>query len=123
MTIATKEIRELAVKAYLKGKWSMQHVGELYGVHYKTIMRWVNDYLFEGRLEPRPRGHMSPAFSKDEREALSSLVEEKNDLTLDQLRKLLGKECTVATVHNTLKALGFKHKKKRYERVNKTEKT
>ena len=93
MTIATKEIRELAVKAYLKGKWSMQHVGELYGVHYKTIMRWVNDYLFEGRLEPRPRVHMPAAFNEDERKGLSRLVEENNDLTLDQLRKSMGRDC------------------------------
>jgi len=43
--------------------------------------------------------------------ALSRLVQEQPDATLEQLRERLGVGCSIVTIHNTLKRLGYRVKK------------
>lgn len=111
MSIATPEIRKIAVEAYLAGKATQQQLADILGFHRTAIVRWLREYRKDGRLEPQVRGHMAKAFSPEEKERLAALVKEKPDLTLEEIRAALSKECSLMAVHRELKRLGFRFKK------------
>lgn len=122
MSIATKEIRELAIQAYLSGKGSFEKVAAMFDRHPNTIKRWVREFTESGRLEPRTRGHMAPAFSAEERKQLALYLEKHPDATLEEVKKSFVKKCSLVAIHNTIQAIGFCYKKNRYTRQSKNEK-
>lgn len=111
MTIASPEIRKIAVEAYLSGKATQQQLSDIFGFHRTAIVRWVREYKKDGKLEPRGRGHMPKAFSPEERERLAALVTDKPDLTLEEIREAFSKNCSLMAIHRELKRLGFRFKK------------
>ena len=54
---------------------------------------------------------MAKAFSNEEKERLAAMVEEKPDLTLEEIREAFSKSCSLVAVHRELKRLGFRYKK------------
>lgn len=111
MSIASPEIRKVAVEAYLSGKATQQQLADILGFHRTAIVRWVREYRKEGKLEPQVRGHMARAFSPEEKEKLVALIKNKPDLTLEEIRDALSKECSLTAVHRELKRLDFRFKK------------
>ena len=111
MSIASPEIRKIAVEAYLSAKATQQQIADIFGFHRTAIVRWVREYKKEGKLEPRVRGHMAKAFSDEEKARLVAMVEEKADLTLEEIKKAFSKNCSLVAVHRELKRLGFRYKK------------
>jgi Transposase and inactivated derivatives len=111
MRIITKELRQRALSAYKTGRYTQAHLAEVYGVTRKTISNWLRIERAEQRVEPLPRGHRRESFSGEEKERLVLLVKQRPDMTLEQLRDSMGKDCTIQTVHNTLRRLGFFLKK------------
>lgn len=111
MSIASPEIRKIAVEAYLSGKATQQQLADILGFHRTAIVRWVREYRKDGKLEPQARGHMPRAFSPEERERLVTLVKNKPDLTLEEIRELLAKDCSLMAVHRELRRLDFRFKK------------
>jgi len=111
MSIASPEIRKIAVEAYLSGKATQGHLADIFGFHRTAIVRWVREYKQEGRLEPRVRGHMPRAFSLEEQERLAAMVNDKPDLTLDEIRAAFSKNCSLMAVHRELMRLDFRFKK------------
>ena len=111
MSIASPEIRKIAVEAYLSGKASQQQLADIFGFHRTAIVRWVREYRKDGKLAPRVRGHMAKAFSDEEKERLALMVDEKPDLTLEEIREVFSKNCSLVAVHRELKRLGFRYKK------------
>jgi len=111
MSIASPEIRKIAVEAYLSGKATQQHLADILGFHRTAIVRWVREYRKDGKLRPQVRGHMPRAFSHEERERLSSMIRDKPDLTLEEIRAAFSKNCSLMAVHRELKRLDFRFKK------------
>jgi Transposase and inactivated derivatives len=111
MSIASSEIRKIAVEAYLSGKATQQQLADILGFHRTAIVRWVREYRKEGKLEPQVRGHMARTFSLEEKNRLTALVKDKPDLTLEEIREVFSKNCSLMAVHRELKRLGFRFKK------------
>ena len=111
MSIASPEIRKIAVEAYLSAKATQKQLADILGFHRTAIVRWVREYRKEGKLEPRVRGHMAKAFSAEEKERLAAMIDDKPDLTLDEIREAFSKNCSLMAVHRELKRLGFRYKK------------
>jgi transposase len=111
MSIASPEIRKIAVEAYLAGKATQQQLADIFGFHRTALVRWVREYRKDGTLAPQVRGHMPKAFSLEERKQLAALVEDKPDLTLEEIREALSKKCSLMAVHRELKRQGFHFKK------------
>ena len=51
------------------------------------------------------------------------LVEDRPDLTLDEMRIGLGFDCSLPTIHLALTKMGFTYKKRRYVPVSRIEMT
>lgn len=111
MGIATADVRRRAIASYEAGKGSQAEIARFYGIDISTFQRWLQRYRQTGRAAPLPRGHNPPALDKEQTSELGKLVKETPDATLEQLREVLGVSCSIVTIHNTLKRLGYRFKK------------
>lgn len=112
MTIADRNIRKIAVEAYLSGKATQQQLADIFSVHRTSISRWVREYKKEGRIDPKTRGHMPKAFSPIESERLAAMIKDKPDMTLEEIKEAFAKDCSLMAIHRELKRHGFRYKKK-----------
>lgn len=119
MSIATEEVRQRAIEAYRSGKGTQQEVASIFGVGLRTFARWLEQFRHDGQTAPKPRGHNPPALNEKEMRQLDRLIQKRPDLTLAQMRDALKKECSVVALHNATIRLGWRYKKKRYERASK----
>ncbi|MDR3319421.1 MAG: hypothetical protein LBS77_00270 [Desulfovibrio sp.] len=110
MKIASQEIQTIVVEAYRSGKSSKRQLADIFGFHLSAINKWIRDFTVEDRLAPKPKGHMAPAFSLQERERLVALVKENPGMTLEEIKDAFSKSCSLMSVHRTLKRLGFRYK-------------
>jgi len=110
MKTATPEVRFIAIKAYKSGI-PRQHVADIVGYHLNSVSRWIREFERENRLESRERGRRPSIFSAEDRKKLVELIENRVDITLEEMRFHLAKDCSLNAIHKLLKALGFVVKK------------
>jgi transposase len=120
MGIATREVRQRAIEAYRSGKGTQQQIADMFGIHLCTFVRWWKQFRHHGQLAPKPRGHNPSALNDKEMQALDGLIQKRPDLTLEQMRDALGKDCSLVAIHYATIRLDWRYKKSRYERVSKT---
>jgi transposase len=111
MGISSQEIRVRALKAFEEGRGSKEHIAQLYSISGKTFRRWWKEYTVDNKTAPAPRGHNPAALSAQEMRQLDGLLEKHPDMTLEQLRRSLGKTCSLVTIHNATKRLNWRYKK------------
>ena len=120
MSIATGEIRQRAIDAYLAQKGTQAEVAQFYGTSERTFRRWWREYNSTGRTAPQPRGHNPPALNDEDMRKLDRLLIQTPDVTLEQMRDALGQTCSLTAIHNATRRLNWRYKKKRYEPVNRS---
>jgi transposase len=123
MAIATQEVRQRAIEAYRSGKGTQQQIADMFGIGLRTFVRWWEQFQHNGQLAPKPRGHNPRALNEKEMQALDRLIQKRSDLTLEQMRDALGKDCSLVAIHYATIRLDWQYKKSRYERVSKTDPT
>jgi transposase len=111
MGIASAQVRQRAINAYMDGEGTQALVAKLYGVDLSTFQRWLQRYRKSGRAAPLPRGHNPPALNDAQMQQLDTLVQQTPDATLEQLRDEMGLSCSIVAMHNALKRLGYRYKK------------
>lgn len=111
MGFASKDTRDRAVAAYKTGNYTQAQVGEMYGVHYKTVANWMKADA-EGREQiPREKGHARGILSPEDLEKIDEIMTANPSTTLNDLRRLVGKACSLPVYSRALKKLGFTFKK------------
>ncbi len=70
------------------------------------MSRWVRNCR-NGQTTPLPRGHRKSVFSAEEKKKLESYIQENPYITLNKIREAFGKDCSLVTVHNVVKSLGY----------------
>lgn len=125
MAIATQQVRWRAIQAYRSKQGSQETIAQMFQVSRRTFQLWLKQYDENKQLAPLPRGHNPSAFRGKLLEELDKYVEKNSDATLEKIQShFAGRvDCTLQTVHNTLRRLGWDYKKSRYERVSKIETT
>lgn len=111
MGIASSELRERALKAYQAGKGTQEEIATLYGITSRTFQRWCQQYQRTGSTHPKPRGHRVAVYTGKDLERLERTVEKHPDATLDELRELTGKSCSIMAVQRAVVRLGYSLKK------------
>ena len=76
-----------------------------------TIYKWISIYKKEKRLTAKPDGHRQPIFSQSEHEQVKTMIQEKPDITLVEIRERLNKKCCLDAVYNMVNRLGMTFKK------------
>jgi transposase len=120
------DLRKRVLAAYDSGKYSLNHIAKQFQVTTRWIQKLRQQRKQEGSIAPRPPNKgRKPAFQDDNLEKLEQFINTHPDATLEETKRyFLGAvECSIVTIHNTLKRLKLRYKKKRYVPTNKTEKT
>ena len=112
--------------AYDSEKYSLGQIARRFQVTTRWIQKLRQQSELEGTITPRPQNQgRKPAFRGDDLEQLDGFVKENPDSTLEEIKEHFSAKvnCSVVAIHNALKRLGWRYKKKRYEQVSRTEKT
>jgi transposase len=110
------DLRERIVDAYAKAEGSVRELATRFKVAPKTVQNYLNRKRETGGVEPRPHGG-GPASKLDEAgvRELRTVVEEKNDRSLDEIANELDRRCKVrvgrSTVWRIVERLGITRKK------------
>lgn len=111
MGIASSDIRVRALAAWKTQKGTQAEIAGHYGISTRTLQRWINEHARTGSTSPRRRGHRKASFAGDELKSLDALIDQHPDATLEELRALAGKPCSIMSVQRAVVRLGYSLKK------------
>jgi transposase len=120
------DLRKRVMAAYDSGRYTLKQVAERFDVTARWIQQLRQRRKLEGTIAAHPQNQgRKPAFRGKQLEELNEFVRRQPDATLEEIKEHFAEKiiCSIVTIHYTLKRLGWRYKKKRYEPVNKTEKT
>ena len=119
------DLRKRVLAVYDSGRYTLKQVVEQFQVTTRWIQQLRRRRELEGTIAPHPQNQgRKPAFRGEQLEELNEFVRRHPDATLEEIREqFAGKiTCSLVAIHHTLKRLGWRYKKKRYEPVNTAEK-
>ena len=124
MKTISLDLRERILAAYDAEEGTREAVAH----RFRVSLGFVKKLLQQRRRikEVRPQHHRSgrkPGHVAQQQEQLRTLVDQKPDLTLKELRAAAGLKCTLPAIHYVLIRLGLTYKKRRSGPVNKTGQT
>jgi transposase len=120
------ELRHRVVKAVDNKIGTNKEIAEMFSVSVSWISKLLRRRNQTGSIEPLPRTQgRKPVFTGVDFERLNSFVRDNSDATLEEIQEHFAAkvDCSLVTIHNTLKRLGWRYKKNRYEPVNNSDKT
>ena len=117
------DLRDRVVAACDDGELLREEIAEEFGVSVSWIRRLLQGRRETGDYAPKTtkRGR-KPIFSAEALQRLDQLVEAQSDATLEELRDRSGLSCSLMTVSNMLKRLGYRRKKRHSGLLSKTAK-
>jgi transposase len=110
------DLRERIVDAYEKAEGSVRELATRFKVAPKTVQNYLNRKRKTGSVEPRPHGGgPTPKLDDAGVRELRTVVDEKNDRSLDEIANELDRRCKVrigrSTVWRIVERLGITRKK------------
>ena len=118
------DLRKRVLAAYDSGEYSLNQIAKQFQVTTRWIQKLRQQRKQEGSIAPKPQNQgRKPVFQGKNLEKLELFINAHPDATLEETKRhFLGVvECSIVTIHNTLKRLELRYKKKRYVPANKTE--
>lgn len=106
------DLRERVMKVYDEGKWTVGQIAERFKVGQWWVHKLKRQRQREGSLAPRKGKVGKPrSFRTGQLHRLGQYVDKHPDATLEQIHEKIGAPCTMVTIHNTLRRLGYRYKK------------
>jgi len=119
------DLRTRVLAAYDSGQYRLNQIAEQFQVTTRWIQKLRQRRQQEGSIAPKPQNQgRKPVFQGKNLKALEQFIEAHPDATLEETKQHFSGvvQCSIVTIHNTLKGLGWRYKKKRYMRASKVEK-
>ncbi len=106
------EARELLVKGYEKSE-DAEAIAQAYSVSERTVYRLVQQKRETGSVALRTsqRGR-KPALTEEDKQNIRQCVEERPDITINEIREKLALAASYSTVERVIQAMGYTRKKK-----------
>lgn len=123
----SSDLRQRIVDTYRNGEGSVREVAQRFKVAAKTVYNYLRLERTTGSVAPRPYGG-GPAPKLDDVgvQRVRTLLEEKNDRTLDELREQLAThqvQVSRSTMWRAVARAGMTRKKRRYVRASRIDPT
>jgi transposase len=117
------DLRQRAVEAYIRWEGTLAEIAERFQIGTGSLKRFLRLHIETGSLEPKPHGGGRPRSILPEEEGLVlEFLEQKNDLTLGEIRVLFrektGKIVSESVFSCLLSRLDWTRKKKRSTHPN-----
>ena len=126
MKAYSMDLRKRVMAAYDSGRYTLKQVAQRFDVTARWIQQLRQRRELEGTIAAHPQNQgRKPAFRGKQLEELNEFVQRQPDATLEEIKEHFAEKitCSIVAIHYTLKRLGWRYKKKRYEPVSKAEKT
>lgn len=111
-----KEEREKIVKAFKLGLGSAKELASIFGLHSRTVSKYVKQERDTGDLTPQTQPGRPRVITEEILEHIKNLVLSNPDYTLQEYADALYKETkvnvTAVSIHNACKRLNLRRKKK-----------
>jgi transposase len=111
------DLRKRVLAAYDSGKYSLNQIAKQFQVTTRWIQKLRQQRKQEGSIAPRPPNKgRKPVFQGKNLEKLERFFIAHPDATLEETKQHFSGvvECSIVAIHNTLKRLDLRYKKKRY---------
>jgi transposase len=106
------DLRQRVMKAYDEGKWTVGQIAERFKVGEWWVHKLKRQRQRGGDIAPRKGKVGQPRrFGSEQINRLEQYVDKHPDATLEQIHEKIGATCTMVTIHNTLRRLGYRYKK------------
>jgi len=106
------DLRTRIVRACEDGRETQESIAQRFEVSYWFVVKLWQQWRRTGDLHARKRGGRRPRASDGPAlRRLRRRLTDRPDSTLEELREACGVDCSIVTVHNTLKRLGYRRKK------------
>jgi len=118
------DLRERILAAYDAGEGTREGIARRFRVSLGMVKKLLAQRRHTGSIAPRHHlAGRKPRMVATHQRQRRALLGEKPDLTLKELRRGLGLECSLQAIHVVLGKMGLTYKKRRSERPNKTART
>ena len=124
MATLSLDLRERILHSYDHEEGTRENIAKRYRVSLGMVKKLLQQRRNTGSI--KARHHLAgrkPVILPKHRIAIRRELKRKSDLTLVELRDILGLTCTIQALHYVLIKMGLTYKKRRCVRPNKTEKT
>lgn len=114
------DLRERILKSYDEAKSTREEVAKRYRVSLGMVKKLIQQRRHTGDIKPRyDRCGRKPKILASHQKQMRALLAQKPDMTLEELRKATGLECTLPAIHYVLVKMGLSYKKRLSEPVSK----
>ena len=121
MRTLSLDLRERIIASYDNGEGSRQEIADRYRVSLGMVKKLLQQRKRTGEIAPRHQfSGRKPIIVAAHQRRLQSLLSQKPDLTLKELREAVELKCSLAAIHYALEAMGLTYKKRHSELANKT---
>jgi transposase len=115
------DLRERILSAYDDDGGTREDVARRFRVSVGMVKKLLQQRRHTGDIAPRHhRAGRKPLILDSHHRRMRSLLGEKPDLTLWELRQALTLECSLQAIHVALVKMGLSYKKRRSEPANRT---
>lgn len=124
MATFSLDLRKRILKAYDRGEGTRAQIARRFEVSEAMVKKLLQQRRRIGDVAAQhSRSGRKPKILASHRQSFQSLLAEKPDLTLAELKARTGLDCTVVAIHYALADLGLTFKKRRCTRPNRTART
>lgn len=118
------DFRERILAAYDEGEGTREDVARRFRVSLGMVKKLLQQRRHTGSIAPRHHlAGRKPLIVAGHQRQMRSLLGQKPDLTLKELRDAMALECSLQAIHVVLAKMGLTYKKRRSGPPNKTVRT
>jgi len=124
MATLSLDLRERIVTAYDNGEGTRDEIAARFRVSLGMVKKLLQQRRKTGSI--KARHHLAgrkKTIVAEHRIAMRQHLKRKPDMTLAELREVLGLQCTLPAIHYVLVDMGLTYKKRRSAQPSKTAKT
>lgn len=124
MRTISLDLRERILTSYDQGEGTRDEIATRYRVSVGLVKKLLQQRRRTGDI--RARHHRSgrrPTILESHRNRLRSLLVQKPDMTLKELRSATDLKCTLPAIHYVLEEMGLTYKKRHFGQANKIART
>lgn len=124
MRTTSIDLRERILASYDNAEGTREEIARRFRVSLGLVKKLLQQRRRTGDIAPRHRySGRKPMIVAIHRSQLRALLNKKNDLTLKELRRATGLQCSLQAINVVLGKMGLTYKKRHSVPVSKTDRT
>lgn len=113
MKTLSLDLRERILDSYDRGDGTREEIAHRYQVSLGMVKKLLAQRRRTGEIGARHhRSGRKPVIVDSHRREMRTVLEQRPDMTLAELREALGLKCTLPAIHYVLEAMGLTYKKR-----------